>query len=321
MSRFFLPAICFIAFLSLLSAYRATATDSATSVSTAPPLPHAHIHPLLHHQSLSHLSLHSSPFQLYLASLFTSKAIAIVGVEWGSDLRHFASSSFRVHAVEPATKFLTHLRAEISANPHWDVTLHPFAAGNISGPIIQINYGNENVVENVTQRRLDDMLREHLAVLTVDIQGDELYVLQGASALLPASVDSLWIEAGSCNPKVAHILDMLDQHYVLFDFVPWGSNRHHPMEKVPRSYPSFAFDSDRPSPFTQYLDWMCDIRKRDYRWLQTDLLAVRRDLIGKVWHNLATLAQTQCPKHGVNCLFRSLQATGSSIDSSEREEL
>lgn len=297
----------------LLSLIAATARPSFSKL---------HISPLLHKQALSHIAFHSNPVKLALASLFSPSTIAIVGVEWGEDLILFAENNYTVYAFEPASKFVKHLDSIISQNPHWNASLIPIAAGNKSDGTVDLRYDNEGIVETVRVGRVDHHVHEPLGVFSLDIQGDELHVLEGSSGLLTSSNPpaSLWIEAIACNPKVIHILEMLHERYTFFDFVPWGKHKDDDADDIPLSLQSFLLDPDRPSTFSPFLDWMCEAQKRDYKWLQTDFLAVRNDMLKEhVVATLASLAETACQGPGVKCQLRLMLASRAQHE--EKEEL
>lgn len=278
-------------------------------------LPHGQIHPLLHAQSLSHFAFHSVPIQRALASFFKPRTIAIVGVEWGTDVIHFARSGYRVFAIEPATKFITHLQRLIKENPKWDITILPFAAANQTG-WLSLDYDNEDIVEKVPTARLDDYVNEDLAVLSADIQGDEYSVLQGSANLLQNRTASIWVEAIACNAQVLDVLNMLNNDYVIFDFVPWGKSlQHPPKDNVPKRPDSFVFSPDRPRQFRQYFDWLCHQKTTRFHWLQTDFLAVRRSHVPEVWSRLSMIATDNCDGVHANCILRGLSTEN------EKEEL
>lgn len=243
-----------------------------------------------------------------------------MGVEWGTDLQHFASAGYRVIGVEPARKYVSHLRTLVDQNPSWNVTILPFAAGNESDGTIDLRYDNGGVDEQVPVERLDDHISEPLAVLSADVQGGELAVLQGSSGLLETNVASVWVEAIACNQRVSSLLDLLDDRFVIFDFVPWGMPLTYSRKDVPKTPSSFVFNASRPSSFDAYLAWMCETRKRSYKWLQTDFLAIRRDLIDKIWSQLVALADTKCSLPASRCLLRDIQAQ-KAAEGMEKEEL
>lgn len=268
------------------------------------------IRPLLHEQALSHLAFHSAALKRALAGLLPARAVAVVGVEWGDDVAHLADAGYHVYAFEPAAKFVAHLRRLVARNPAWNVTVVPVAAGNATRGTVRLEYPNEGVSETVPASTLDQHVHEELAVLSLDIQGDELHVLQGAPRTLrEVGVHSVWVEAIACNDKVAEVLNMLDERYVIFDFVPWGKRNEDVSRDVPMDLKSFAFDPQRPGGFAEYLAWMCHEKEQRYRWLQTDFLAVRRDLMQEhVVRSLKSIADAHCgPEAGkANCVLRTL---------------
>lgn len=241
----------------------------------------------------------------------------MVGVEWGSEVFPLAAAGFSVYAFEPASKFVAHLRDQVRGHPEWNVTIVPIAAGKEKGGSVALEYDNEGVSEDVERGVVDDYVKEGLAVLSVDIQGDELEVLEGSGEVIrERGVSSLWVEGIACNEKVAGVLDLLDDRYVLFDFVPWGKLKGDSEDGVPRSLGSFAFDPKRPARFEEFLEWMCREKNHHYRWLQTDFLAVRRDLMtDQVEKRLAALAEEHCVNDGADCRLRSL------LRDTEKDEL
>ncbi|PXF43052.1 hypothetical protein BWQ96_07199 [Gracilariopsis chorda] len=287
----------------------------ASARSPTQQFPHGFISPSLHQQALSHIAFHSNAIKLALASLFPSlKAAAVVGVEWGQETFLFAENDFHVYAFEPANKFVDHLKRIVENNPQWNYTLVPIAAANESEGTIILEYENADINETVQVGKVDDHVHEPLAVFSLDIQGDELHVLQGSTKLLSKDVGvaSLWVEAIACNDKVATILHMLDDQYVAFDFVPWGHHVTQKAAKVPRSLNSFAYAPDRPGGYSEYLSWMCELQQKEYKWLQTDFLFIRRDYLTADVHNkLLALADTHCSKSSefpADCQLRQLLA-------------
>lgn len=295
-------------------------TYSLLLISASSSFPHGKINPLLHQQALSHLAFHSPSFKLALVKLFpASNAVAVVGVEWGEEVQLFARSGYHVYAFEPAKKFVRHLQQVMDRNPDWRVSLIPIAAGNSSTGEIDIIYHNENLTEKASRGTTDEHVRERLAVLSLDIQGDELYVLQGSSVTLSPKrgVDSIWVEAIACNEKVAQLLDILDDSYVIFDFVPWGKHVNDTSEDIPMKLRNFAFNPERLDAFDDFLKWMCEESTARYQWLQTDFLAVRRDLVAqRLMNQLSSLADQQCGlKAGLaDCVLRKLLLPGSEKD-------
>lgn len=276
-----------------------------SSASISPSFRVGHIHPLLHEQALSHFALHSFGIQHRLASFFKPRSLAIVGVEWGKDVRQFAQAGYHVYAVEPASKYIKHLNGLKGDYPSWNITVLPFAAGNESDTSMDLTYDNDNVSETVDVHRLEDHISESLAVLSVDVQGDELGVLQGAARLLQ-NVSSVWVEAIACNSRNSEMLELLDRHFTIFDFVPWGLPNSADPARVPTERSSFLFNRRRPSAFTDYLAWMCKSRESSFKWLQTDFLAIRTVLVDKVWDQLVTFAQDTCSLNDSECHLRHL---------------
>lgn len=297
------------AVLSLLRATSAAPPSEEVHRSFRP----GHVSPLLYVQSLSHFAFHAEVLQKTLANPYSPSRVAIVGVEYGRDVAHFARSSYDVIAVEPLPTYVSHLRSLIRDHPDWSITLHAVAAGNPSGSSqnVTISYG-ENVEKTVPLRKLDDLVKgenRSLAVLSIDIQGDELDVLRGAKAILRnGAVQTVWVEGIACNDKVKEVLKLLDRsNYAIMDFVPWGRPKQQKdTDGPPKTIDSFVFSNDRPSKFDDYLQWMCDARKKSFKWLQTDFVAVHRDVLEDVLSTLLNLADV-CDFPKSNCVLRQLR--------------
>lgn len=194
-----------------------------------------------------------------------------------------------------------------------DVVLHNVAAGNVTGGEILIHY--RNVASRVRLSRVDDVVREPVRLLSIDIQGAELSVLQGATRLLQSSpAPMVWTEAIACNPRLPHLLSLLDAHdFAIFDFVPVGTpfseNNHHNNHSWTHRH-NFAFQPRRPSAFSDYLDWLCAQKHATFNILQTDFVAIRRDALSpSVVTRLATIADNVCMQLDSRCVLRSLLAT------------
>lgn len=152
--------------------------------------PRGHVHRTLYDQRLSHLAFHSGDLKPALARLVSDPAtsaasVAVVGVEWGAEVVALAEIGFHVYAFEPVAKFVAHLEEVLKEKPHLNVTVLPIAAvaernvGNVT-----LEYPNAGVSESVASGIVDDFVKGELAVLSIDVQGNELEVLQGAKHLL-----------------------------------------------------------------------------------------------------------------------------------------
>lgn len=265
-----------------------------------------HIYSSLHRQALSHQAFHSNPLKLALAELALrwpscNRTAVIVGVEFGGEMKHFANHGFRVIGFEPNPRFASAMREQIRNNTSWDAHLYEYAVGEEPGQVTFI-YQNENPV-HASIVRLNDYVDESIAVLSVDVQEFEDSVLKGATKLLKSSIAMIWFEAISCNDRVAGILDLLDDQYVLFDFVPWGIPKK--SKAGPPRRENYAFNPKRPSTFKDYLSWLCTTKKQEFMFLQTDIVAVQRSLLPSIVQDLDRLATTVCGLEGTRCMLRS----------------
>lgn len=279
-----------------------------TPTSRLTPPPRGHLGDVLFAQGMSHVAFHEPSMKLALARLFSggARTVGVVGVEWGTEVHLFAQNGYTVHAFEPMPAFhaamektirMNALHAAAGRSTRWNVRLHQVAAGADNTGTMDIKY--EGRQTKVRRGRLDDFVRDELAVLSVDIQGAELDVLQGARKLLgPDGARSLWIEIFPCNPKVLGVFEILDEHYAIFDFMPWGLPREKSGGGVNETvnldkHPAWFGDSGgrRPSGFKRYYDWFCRVSHRRFAWMQSDILAVRRDLVTpRMMAKLATMS-------------------------------
>jgi len=273
------------------------------------------VSPLLRHQRLSHYAFHKPSTQLLLARLAAPPPppIVIGGVEWGTDALALARAGYRVVGVEPLSHFVDHVRG-VAEREGLDIRMVHAAAGATSGEQVTVNYENAGAagVETVTAVTVDEVLDGEpagapptVAVLAVDIQGDEAAVLAGADrALRRASIASVWVEVIACNVRVRPMLDGLDTDFVLFDFCPWGAPRAAALGGgPPRSADAFV-DEDLPRAITPWGAALCAAQRRSFTWLQTDVVGLRRDLLTPtVVSLLADLGADVCGEPGV-CVMR-----------------
>lgn len=143
----------------------------------------------LYKQRLSHIAFHH-PFVKETLARMVSKpgeaSIAVVGVEWGAEVMQFANLGYKVYAFEPMTRYVSYLKGRVSAHKDWNVSVIQIAAGKGDVGNITLNYHTEgqDVTEVVRTGKVDDHIREEVAVFSLDIQGNELDVLQGSPQLL-----------------------------------------------------------------------------------------------------------------------------------------
>lgn len=73
---------------------------------------------------------------------------------------------------------------------------------------------------------------------------------------------------------------MLDEEYVLFDFVPWGRALSKNWQQRDEKGFSLLYNAKgRPGSFDAHFKWLCNERRSRFEWVQTDLVAIRRDLV------------------------------------------
>lgn len=284
----------------------------------------AEVRSLLHEQALSHIAFHSDAYKVGLAQLAVGSGndggglAVIVGVEWGRDVYALADAGFRVVAVEPDAKYTAALRTSAQAQ-----------AGRVR--VIEAYAGAETDNGSTPKTiALDDELavsegEGEIMVLSADVQGGEDKVVKGAERLLSSGrVRTIWVESIACQASALHVLHILARHgYEMYDFVPWGRTRsQHEDGVVPRSIESFAYNPYRLGEIDKYWQWLCDTQRQHiqdahegigFRWLQTDIIAVRKDIHSSEFErNLAKL---------VNLCRNDAQGTGKGAECTLREHL
>eukprot|EP00178_Gracilaria_changii_P007242 TRINITY_DN2314_c0_g1_i1.p2 TRINITY_DN2314_c0_g1~~TRINITY_DN2314_c0_g1_i1.p2 ORF type:complete len:343 (-),score=44.02 TRINITY_DN2314_c0_g1_i1:231-1259(-) len=267
--------------------------------------------PQLHKQALSHFSFHSAFVKdqlLEALSASHSDSVVVIGVSFGVEVLRFARAHRRVFAFEPMPNSVQQLRDAIEATqPPLDVQIFEMAASDTTGQSHSFNVTYKGESRLVRSDRVDRHIPHgvQIAVMSVDIQGEEYHALEGAGKVL-SRVRSLWVEMKACGEHNLKLLRLLDQQYVLFDFVPWGeSHRSHDL----RHRDSFAYDMMRPADFEAYTNWFCDMKQKHFDWLQTDVLAVRRDVMHgeqgqNLMHIISNIHHTACSNG--ECVLRQL---------------
>lgn len=292
------------------------ARANLVKITTLIDLPHRQINPVLSNQKLSHFAFHSNPAKKYLTDIArlqsnSTNSIAVVGVEWGVEVVYLASIGYHVYAFEPLSVYVEELKKRVR-DEDLNVTIVEKAAGSTNGRL-NLTYENGGITEEVDVVMIDEVVGP-LLVLSVDTQGSEFDILKGGKRILENGVGMLWIEVIACNKDILEMLEMLDERFVVFDFVKWGLRKGADGEGVPRSRESFAVDVKGGRGFEEFWKEMCEMQKEQYEWLQTDIVAIRRDaMTSNVLQILTSMAKKVCEEGG--CVLRDL------IDSENHDEL
>ncbi len=248
---------------------------------------HGKFSPILFDQGVSHDQFHLQATKLKLAAMFRKHSrVAVVGVASGGDVVFLAAEKYKVYAFDPMTesiRLVTHWAKSINVDSR--VHAHRVAASDVSGGIVEVEYLSDGVRqrEKAPRARIDDYVKGPLDVLSLDIQGGEWDVLRGAMKIVNGpGVRSMWIEIHPCNQRVPPMLRTLDRlGYALFDMAPTGSTKAR-LKRESLFDPPVAVSKGwrkRPPAFDDYFKWMCELQKTDWKWIQTDILAVKRQLL------------------------------------------
>lgn len=279
-------------------------TQPSVSMTGALSIPRpGHLSDVIFRQGLSHLVFHENHVKSHLASIVGRQdgakgAVGVVGVEYGAEVMLFANEGYTVYAFEPMPSYYNRMAGLIRSNHEraakglqrkWDVHLHNIAAGSERNGTLALKYSTyaEKEKTEASVGRIEDYVKQELVVLSVDIQGSEIEALHGARRLIDeVGVRSLWVEI-VCNQGMLDVFQLLDEKYVMFDFVPWGMP---PKENGQESGSAMNLDrhsnfiigdgGERPSEFNAFWKWICAKKKKGvFSWLQSDILAIRRDLV------------------------------------------
>jgi len=244
-----------------------------------------------------------------------SKArVGLIGVEYGSEVGQLNDLGFDVVGFEAdPTTYVDHLKG-YEARGHAQ-----FVYCGVSDTIaddIALEYQGKPF--NTCLTTLDAKLDEHLAILSVDIQGMEPQALQGSKGLIQKhGVDMLWVEV---QPHTCHdVLNfMFENEYVIFDTEWWGHPKEfgdeNPTAAIPVAswYGSEAEGSGKKkkaSPSNNFqrlilnknttqgvgtdIRTYCEaIQSESYRWLwvQTDIVGIHKNAYKtEYWEKLATM--------------------------------
>lgn len=109
-------------------------------------------------------------------------------------------SAGEIICIEPSPENLVELRRNITANHFKNVVIHESPVGDRCGPVGLKSGINSGIVAAGTGtyaaelRRLDDVVREPVDFLKIDVDGFELQVLEGARQLLERDHPVLFLE-------------------------------------------------------------------------------------------------------------------------------
>lgn len=254
------------------------------------PSPHARsINGILRSQNLSHTAFHSG-LKKVLGRIWQNKwkemsnnvepLAVVVGVEYGAEASDLGSLGYQLELFEPNENFAdaTHKKLEFEGISH---KIHKVALGNSTGNGI-ISYQGEQF--STFFDRLDRYVSSSISILSLDTQGTEYEILQGAGVLIetsPPLIKMIWIEISTtvCETKLRSLLELLQQKYVLMDFVWWGKPLEEDDEFFSHNFHNISHYEivKEDLCLDEYINAFC---KQDgtFSWLQSDIVAIERSL-------------------------------------------
>jgi protein O-GlcNAc transferase len=160
------------------------------------------------HGALLRGVFYEEPFLDYIRTLELGGAYADVGAFIGTHTIYFAKlcKAQRVYAFEPLTANLARLNRNLALNElTGSVTVVPVALASTKGSM-QLTSGR--VSEHVATERMDDVIREPVSIIKVDVEGMEPDVLRGAPRILLGDRPRVFAEAHT-EQDVAEIVAVL----------------------------------------------------------------------------------------------------------------
>jgi FkbM family methyltransferase len=153
--------------------------------------------PGLVHGALLRGRFYEEKFLEHIRSLDRSGCYVDVGALIGTHTLYFAMlcQAERVHSFEPRPHVFTYLERNVKLNDVGNrVVLHQVALTDRTREVTLTFGGRTDVVPG---RRLDDIVREPVAVIKIDVEGMEPAVLDGAARVLRKSKPVVFAEAGT----------------------------------------------------------------------------------------------------------------------------
>ena len=266
------------------------------------------VHQALSSQNLGHIEFHKGLRTSIVAHLKAKQVSqtttenaglnVVVGVEYGAELDEYASLGWRALGIEP--------------NPVYHASLGRFAVRG--DDVISINTcaaGSKSSTDNVTlvykgrpftapcEVALDDIITEHVDSLSIDIQGAELSVLEGAADILSTGQVNVIFAEYEPGLSCEKLLSFLSASgHVLFDSLWYGLKYG---SEVP-DYVRFNMSGKNITSYCQaasmasrgYAEsYGTPVNKEhfSYTWLQNDIIAIPAELVSNdTLHFLSTLS-------------------------------
>jgi hypothetical protein len=270
-----------------------------------------------HRELHSWLKLHLLKLVRRRSPWTAQTSCVVLGVEDGGEMFQFARAGCATHGFEPHPFYFasavnktalfnrkhapgsTHggKHAGHAFKPAGHVTVHHVAMGAKAGTLRLKDLSSSSTMwagaatgAHVPITTVDAFaaaqIPGEIAVLAVDIDGPDIDALRGAQETLPR-VQQVWVEFRACEKGNAALLRLLNRTHAIYDMRWWG---------VPKTrWPTYDFAKDfwaegmpraderpdtRPPSGSadEYLRAFCSARE-GRQFLQTDLVAVRRDLL------------------------------------------
>lgn len=261
----------------------------------------------LRKQNLSHAAFHTGmkrtlglKWQTMSGILNRDRRVAaIVGVEYGEEALELGKMGYKLMLFEPNKEF-SQVTSDKLSEQNIQFEMFNVALSDSRGEGT-IEYGGSSHAANFGL--FDDFLNGSITILSIDTQGNEYDVLQGATHIfknMSLQVEMMWIEISTliCDTKLTKLLKLVDRTHVIMDFVWWGKPKSESDEEFsadPWNLGHYTFCDGKQS-IDSYVNLFCS-QQDTFSWLQTDLLAIDRRLISpRIMKSLSHMV-SYCWKH------------------------
>ena len=270
---------------------------------------------LISKQNLGHLSFHHwlrTHITEYLKGASPTSdsrkvsadgTLVVVGVEYGAEIDEYIQRGWKTRAVEPNPAYFEALSHKCVPS---HCTLTKCAAGDFDSQLVTLNYQGTDFTSCMV--KLQDIENDHINTLSIDVQGNELSVLKGSEELLNARKIDIVFAEYQPGENCEHLLDFLHSHdYVLFDTLWYGQNSmSNELENIRFDWEGqnsidihdycklTSFVNDAYSAPYQKTRVEHALLEQSYRWLQNDIIAIRRDLLNMAFVSFLANVSSRC---------------------------
>mgnify|MGYP001192401616 CR=1 FL=1 len=230
----------------------------------------------------SHYEFHRWMKPLLFKKLSITALCLVAGVEWGAEMQQLSAEGCHVHGYEPNPISFSSLQERIKDK---NIQIHNKGLGGVQdkGKTLKIEY--QGAKFNSDMLAVSDEIKARsingqIGLLSVDTNNNEHVIISDALPYMN-NIEQLWVEIYACNPHNRNMLYGLSLTHKLYDFVWWGktSNGTDYFENIQEKY------------IDEYIERACKLVSPG-AFLQTDIVAVRKDIKADMKKTIKTLRET-----------------------------